>query len=186
MKQWQAVTAATWFILAAASAAIAASGSDAGSAQGAGSSGEQRAAGSWTTNDDGMALIEKSEGLRLQAYNDGATWRIGYGHSGDVTKEQAVTAAQAESLLRTDIRDCEVALGHLVTVPVTQNEFSALVSLCYSTGAYSLRKATVIARLNAGDRPAAANGFMLWVKASGKPSPLLVTRRTAERALFLK
>jgi len=183
VKQWQAVAAAACLIFAAGSATSA---SDANPEQAAGSSGEQRAAGSWTTNDDGLALIEKSEGLRLQAYNEGGTWRIGYGHSGGVTKGQSITEAQAIAYLRSDIHECEVALGRLVTVPVTQNEFSALVSLCYSTGAYALRKATVISRLDGGDRSGAADGFMMWVKAGGKADPLLVTRRTAERDLFLK
>ena len=150
------------------------------------SSAEQRAARDWTTNDEGLALIETSEGLRLQAYNDGSTWRIGYGHSGGVTKGQTVTAAQAVAYLRADVKTCEIAIGQMVVVPVAQSEFSALVSLCYTTGAYSLRKSTVISRLNAGDRAGAADGFMLWVKSGGKPVPQLIARRTAERELFLK
>ncbi len=147
---------------------------------------DERPARSWTTNDAGLALIEESEGLRLQAYNGGGTWRIGYGHSTGVTKGQSISAAQADAYLRDDVKACEVALGRLVVVPVTRNEFSALVSLCDSTGAYSLRKASVISRLNSADRPGAADAFMLWVKAGGKPVPHLVVRRTAERELFLK
>lgn len=147
---------------------------------------DTRPASAWTTNDDGLLLIEKSEGLRLQAYASGGTWRIGYGHSTGVTKGQTITAEQATAYLRSDVRECEAALGGLVKVPVTQNGFSALVSLCFSTGAYALRKATVISRLNAGDLAGAADAFLLWVKAGGKPVPHLVTRRTAERALFLK
>ena len=186
MKRWPTVSAAAIIVAAAIGSAMAASGSDTSSAPTTGSSGEERAARTWTTNDDGLALIENSEGLRLQAYNEAGTWRIGYGHSGDVTKGETISQEQAAEYLRGDVHECELALGDLVTAPITQNEFSALVSLCYSTGAYALRKASVIARLNAGDRPAAADAFMLWVKAAGKSSPLLVTRRTAERALFLK
>ena len=148
--------------------------------------GEQRPARSWVTNDAGLAIIEKSEGLRLQAYSNSGTWRIGYGHSTNVSKGQTITAVQALALLQADVKVCEAALVQLVHVPLTENEFSALASLCFSAGAYSLRKATVIARLNAGDREGAANGFLLWVKAGGKPVPHLVVRRNAERDLFLK
>jgi lysozyme len=152
----------------------------------ASAAGEQRAARAWVTNEAGLALIEKSEGLRLQAYNGGNAWRIGYGHSTNVTKGQSITAVQAVAFLQADVKACETAIGQLVHVPVTENEFSALVSLCFSTGAYSLRKATVISRLNAGDRVGAANGFLLWVKAGGKSVAHLAVRRTAERDLFLK
>ena len=182
MKQWQAVAAAAWISLAVASPALSESNANAGAA----SSDNERPATSWTTNEDGLTLIAESEGLRLTAYNEGATWRIGYGHSTGVTNGQTITAAEAESFLRSDVHECEVAIGNLVTVPVTQGEFSALVSLCYTTGAFAMRKATVISRLNAGDRGGAADAFMLWTKSGGKTSPLLVTRRTAEQALFMK
>ncbi len=204
MMRWHAVAAVTLISVASASPTLAkaqlvshgAAGIEllrlASTIEGASpsqfpsSNDDERPARGWTTNDAGLALIEESEGLRLQAYNGGGTWRIGYGHSTGVTKGQSISAAQADAYLRDDVKACEVALGRLVVIPVTRNEFSALVSLCYSTGAYSLRKASVISRLNAADRPGAADAFMLWVKAGGKPVPHLVVRRTAERELFLK
>ena len=149
-------------------------------------SGALQAARSWVINESGLAIIEKSEGLRLQAYNGGGVWRIGYGHSTNVKQGQTISATQARSFLQDDVKVCQTAIGQLVHIPITQNEFSALVSLCFTTGAYSLRKATVIARLNSGDRAGAANGFLLWVKAGGKPLPHLVVRRKAERDLFLR
>ena len=152
----------------------------------AGASGTQQAARSWVTNEAGLAIIEKTEGLRLQAYGSGGIWRIGYGHSTNVKQGQTISAAQARAFLQNDVKVCETAIGQLIRVPITQNEFSALVSLCFTTGAYALRKATVIARLNSGDRAGAANGFLLWVKTGGKPLPHLVVRRNAERDLFLK
>jgi lysozyme len=148
-------------------------------------SSEQRPSSAWTMNDAGLAILERSEGLRLQSYADGRTWRVGYGHSTNVTKGMSITAAQALAYLLADIKVCEAGIGEMVTVPLTRNEFSALVSLCFSTGTLRLKSSTVVARLNAGDRASAAEGFLLWVKAGGKPDPKLVALRTVERDLFL-
>ena len=149
------------------------------------SAGERRPANSWVTNDAALAIIEAAEGLRLQSYPEGGTWRIGYGHAGNVIKGLTITSAQALAYLHDDLKVCEAGVGEMVNVPVTQDEFSALVSLCYATGTLKLKKSTTVLRLNAGDRAGAADGILLWVKAGGKPDPKLVKVRTAERELFL-
>jgi len=82
-------------------------------------SAEQRAAREWVTNDAALALIQKSEGLRLVSYSNGGVWRIGYGHSTNVTKGQTITATQAATFLKADIKACETALAKLIVVPVT-------------------------------------------------------------------
>lgn len=149
------------------------------------SNGERRAASAWTTNDAGLQLIRESEGLRLTAYNNGGQWLIGYGHADGVTQGMTITKDEAEAYLRQDVRTCEHFVGQLVTVPVTQNEFSAMVSFCYNVGHGNFQKSSILSKLNAGDRQGAADAFLLWVKAGGKEVPHLVTRRQAERALFL-
>ncbi|MFO1186519.1 MAG: lysozyme [Alphaproteobacteria bacterium] len=149
------------------------------------SNGERKAASEWTTNEAGLQLIRDSEGLRLTAYNNGGQWLIGYGHSDGVTQGMTITKEQAEAFLRQDVRTCEHFVGQLVTVPVSQNEFSAMVSFCYNVGHGNFQKSSILSKLNAGDRQGAADAFLLWVKAGGKEVPHLVTRRQAERALFL-
>jgi lysozyme len=44
----------------------------------------------------------------------------------------------------------------------------------------------LLKKLNAGDKAGAANQFDVWNKAGGKVLQGLVTRRAAEKALFLK
>jgi hypothetical protein len=70
-------------------------------------------------------------------------------------------------------------------VPVTSNQFSALVSLAYNVGIGALRGSTLLRLLNARDYAGAANQFPRWNRGGGRVLPGLVKRRAAERDLFL-
>ena len=72
-----------------------------------------------------------------------------------------------------------------MTVPLTQNQFDALVSLTYNIGSGAFNNSTLL-KLNKGDYQGAADQFLVWNKADGKVMKGLVRRREAERALFLK
>lgn len=147
--------------------------------------GERKMASDWVTNEGGIALIKASEGLRLSAYRNGSHWLVGYGHGEGVTRGTTITKRQADAFLNADLRSCEHAVGKVVTVPVTQNEFSAMVSFCFSIGTLGLSKSSIVKSLNARDRTGAADAFLMWVKGGGKVIPDLVKRRKAERTLFL-
>lgn len=133
----------------------------------------------------GLALIKRAEGLALAPYKDAAgLWTIGYGHkleSGEWWDK--VSQADADALLARDVTDAEDAVNSLVSVPITQEQFDALVSFTYNVGAGALKKSTLLAKLNAGD-PAAAAEFGRWVHAGGKVLPGLQTRRAEEARLF--
>jgi len=141
-----------------------------------------------TTNAAGIALIKEFEGCRLQAYPDPATggdpWTIGYGHTAGVEPGQTVTQAQADAFLISDLRMFEQQVAALVQVVLTPNQFSALVSFQYNTGA--LDGSTLLALLNQQQFAAAADQFGRWVYANGQVMPGLVRRRAAEKALFLR
>ena len=66
--------------------------------------------------------------------------------------------------------------------PTGQNQFDALVSFHYNTGA--IRRATLTRRHCAGDCAAAATEFARWNRAGGRVLPGLVKRRAAEAALY--
>ncbi|NET39363.1 MAG: lysozyme [Cyanothece sp. SIO1E1] len=142
-------------------------------------------------NASGLQLIKRSEGLRLEAYQDPAEiWTIGYGttnlgNSKPITADLKITEAEAEALLKRDIKEFEAAVANLVTVPLNSNEFSALVSFTYNLGPGNLKDSTLLEYLNAGNRPAAADEFEKWVYAGGRILEGLVIRRRAEKALFL-
>lgn len=145
-------------------------------------------------NDAGVALIKKAEGLRLQAYPDPAHgWAvptIGYGHTSaagepTVVRGMSITAKQADEILRRDLGQYEQAVEDAVTVPLNENQFSALVSFTFNLGAGNLGSSTLLKKLNAGDYAGAANEFLKWNKAGGKVLAGLNARRAAERTLFL-
>lgn len=137
-------------------------------------------------NDAGLDLIKKYEGLRLSAYRDpGGVPTIGYGHTKGVVMGTTITQAQAEDFLRADVTLAESNVDRTVKIAMNSNEFSALVSLAYNIGGTAFANSTLVTRLNAGDKAAAAEQFSVWRMDNGKVLPGLVTRRAAERALFL-
>jgi lysozyme len=145
------------------------------------------------TSQAGLGLIKQFEGLRLKPYLCSAgVATIGYGSTmyadgRKVTlKDAAITESQAIELLANTLGKYEKAVNDYVKVPLTQNEFDALVSFTYNLGAGNLLSSTLLKKLNAGDKAGAANQFEVWNKAGGKVLQGLVTRRAAEKALFLK
>lgn len=141
------------------------------------------------TNAEGIALIQSFESCRLEAYPDPATggdpWTNGWGHTGpEVKPGTVITQEQADETFLRDLSRFEQAVQDCCAVNLTSNQFSALVSFEYNTGA--LAHSTLMRLVNAGNFAAAADQFSHWVWANGKVMPGLVRRRAAERALFLK
>ena len=142
-------------------------------------------------SDRGLSLIKEFEGLELEAYQDIAgIWTIGYGHTEKVTPGQVISQVQANDLLRQDIAPREYAVRDLVTVPLNQNEFDALVSFVFNVGVSAFGGSTALKRLNKEDRQGAAEALTWWNKATVdgvlRPVNGLTRRRAAEKALFLK
>ena len=136
---------------------------------------------------NGQVLIEKFEGLRLTAYQDMVgVWTIGYGHTGpDVKPGLVISQQQAAQLLINDLARFNNGVNALVTVKLNQNQFDALVSFAFNLGVGSLKKSTLLRKLNAGDVQGAALQFKSWNKAGGKVLTGLTRRREAEMKLFL-
>lgn len=67
--------------------------------------------------------------------------------------------------------------------PTSQNQFDALVSFHYNTGAIAPASLTRLHR--AGDFAGAAREFGKWVDAGGRRLAGLVRRRAAEAELYL-
>lgn len=144
------------------------------------------------TSPAGIALIKRYEGLELEAYQDIAdVWTIGYGHTGPDAKPGAVWTEQiAEAALTRDLELREDAVTRLVSVPLNQHEFDALVSFVYNVGVAAFKTSTALKRLNRGDRTGAADALTWWNKANVdgvlRPVEGLTRRRAAERELFLR
>jgi lysozyme len=138
-------------------------------------------------NEAGRNLLKEFEGLRLDAYLCPAgVWTIGYGSTFGVHPGDRITPAEAETLLIKDLDQFEKGVAKLVKVPLSTNQFSALVSFAYNLGLGALEESTLLRVLNKGDYQAAANELLRWDKANGVPLAGLTRRRKAERELFLK
>lgn len=143
-------------------------------------------------NSAGLTLIERFESLRLEAYQDVAgIWTIGYGHTGDVFPGMTITAEQARQFLLGDLDTAEQTVGQATAQAFTNdNQFAAMVSLCFNIGSGNFRDSTVLREHLLGNCQAAANAFALWNKVTIdgvlKPVLGLTERRSAERELYLQ
>jgi lysozyme len=139
-------------------------------------------------NETGLELVKKSEGLRLEKYQDVAgKWTIGYGHliKKRETFDGPITEERATELLEQDLQLAESAVDELVSVSLNDNQYGALVDFVYNVGKGNFEASTLLKRLNSGKYTAAANEFLKWVYAGGRRVEGLARRRAAERALFL-
>jgi lysozyme len=156
---------------------------------------------------EGVKLIAEFEGFPNggRPYNDPiGLATVGYGHliaRRGVTGADAkavwvrgqrqpgvLTQAEARRLLAQDLKPREERVAAMLKVPVTQNQFDALVSFAFNVGEGALAGSTLLRKLNAGDHRGAADGLLAWDKAGSPTRPLagLTRRRQAERAMFLR
>lgn len=147
-----------------------------------------------TTSSAGRAFLTDQEGLRLKAYRDSVgVWTIGVGHTSSagaprVTSGMTITRQQADEILSRDLKVFEKVVNDAVKVPLTQNQFDALVSLAFNIGGGAFSRSTLVKKLNRSDYLGAADAFLSWNKG-GKPLrviPGLTARRKRERTLFLR
>lgn len=136
---------------------------------------------------NGINLIKQFEGCKLTAYKCASgVWTIGYGHTAGVKQGQAITQAQADNYLKSDLTKYENYVNNYVKVPLNQNQFDALVSFTYNCGGGALKNSTLLKKLNAKDYTGASSEFLRWNKSKGKVLTGLTRRRKAEKALFDK
>lgn len=113
---------------------------------------------------------------------------IGYGHTAGVMRadvgNRRITEAMGEQLLIDDLAIFCDAVESLVTRPLTDGQFGALVSLAFNIGTGAFKKSTLLRMLNAGDYAGAADQFARWNRGGGKVLPGLVARRQSEQELF--
>jgi GH24 family phage-related lysozyme (muramidase) len=140
------------------------------------------------TSTNGRKFIEQWEGLILHTYDDSTgVLTIGYGHTtaaGNpvVRGGMAITQQQADQILAQDLKKVEDQVNSLVKVKLTQNQFDALVSYQFNTGA--LARSSALKYLNQGQYEQASKAMTLYNRGGGKVMQGLVNRRTAEQHLF--
>jgi lysozyme len=148
---------------------------------------------------NGIKLIKSFEGLVLHAYQDVAgVWTIGYGSTrfpdGKAVKsgDKLTSEAQADSLLQNTLSQYEDAVNSYVLVPLTQNQYDALISFTYNLGTHALLQSTLLNKLNMKDYAAAVKWFTPWNKITDPHTgrkvvcDTLTKRRIQESILFKK
>ena len=134
---------------------------------------------------EGIALIKKFEGCKLEAYQDSVgVWTIGYGHTKEVQEGDKINQDEAEHLLKEEMPEYEGYINDMVKVSLNQNQFDALVCWVYNLGPTNLGKSTLLKLLNAGDYHTTPSQIKRWNKAGGETLQGLIRRREAEALLF--
>ena len=142
----------------------------------------------------GVRFITQFEGFRSELHNDPAGHcSIGFGHLvhlGNIDGREpaefkkGITRRRAHELLRDDAGAAVRAVNEDVEVPLSQQQFDALVSFVFNLGTGAFRESTLLRLLNKGDYEAVPKQLDRFVKGGGKTLPGLVRRRKAEGELF--
>lgn len=134
-------------------------------------------------SENGLNLIKRFEGLRLNAYKCPAGIpTIGYGHTKGVKMGQTITAQQAEIFLLEDTKAVQTALNNAGFV-LNQNQYDALCSFFYNVGTGRIKdfKSQILA--NPKDT-AIITRIKKYIYANKKVLAGLVTRRELETQLY--
>lgn len=134
------------------------------------------------SNGSCVAYLDKLASKKYWSPGYKGLWTIGYGCTEGVYEGLVWTEKQATAALMKEIKKHEQAINRLVTVPLNQHQFDALVSLSYNLGPNAFP--TLLKRLNEGDYAAAARAFPNYNKSQGKTVAGLTNRRLDEKELF--
>lgn len=164
-------------------------------------------------SDSALKMLKHHEGVRTKPYRDVvALWTIGVGHlmypeqanlpnrknakpeyTGPCREDYQIriedfrifSMEEVDGLLKSDLARFERGVDRLISVPLSQNQFDALVSFSFNLGLGTLQRSTLRQKVNRGDFEGAAEEFLKYTMAGGKVFRGLVNRRNDERALFL-
>jgi lysozyme len=137
-----------------------------------------------------LALARAAQPLRLDAAeSDVGGWVIGYGREVPVRPARAISAAEANAMLREDLERAAAVVRQTIVVPLNENELGALTEFARSIGPENLERTLVVGLLNSGDREAAADAILVWTKTrvggALVDSDALAAQRDRTRVLFL-
>lgn len=145
-------------------------------------------------NKDCLLLIAEFEGLSLTPYLCSAKKAtIGYGNTyykdgRKVTMlDKAITKDEAVVMLKDIVKTFGKEVNRLVTSPINQNQYNALVSFAYNVGVTNLRNSTLLKLVNKDpNQLAISNEFLKWVNAGGQKIKGLEKRRVKESQIYFK
>lgn len=135
----------------------------------------------------GQDFIKGYEKLSLTVYDaskgkvKGGDWTIGYGHK--TTRDASpITLPEAEALFKSDVARMASHVAADLEVPVSQNQFDALVSLRFNAGANAITPP--VADLNRTGHATMGDFTNHYITVGGVPMRGLELRRAAEWRIF--
>jgi lysozyme len=143
-------------------------------------------------SNEGIAMLIAFEGERLVVYKDPVglpTFGVGHlvtpAEKAEFPVGKKITRKVSREYLRNDLAKFENCVNSLVDVPITQNQFDAMVSLAFNIGQAGFKRSSVLRHLNNRKYSKAADAFLAWNKAGGRVLQGLTRRRETERSVFL-
>ena len=151
----------------------------------------------------GLQQLMQSEGFKTTIYYDSAGYAtVGVGHllnnselasgkillkNGDVIdlRKGDLSPQQVRAILADDVENAEKCVTKLVTVPLLQHQFNALVSFVFNVGCGAFSKSTLLKRLNSGRFDDVPAQLRRWNRAGGTVVKGLVSRREREIGLWV-
>jgi len=138
---------------------------------------------------EGLDLIRKFESFSPTMYICPAGYlTIGYGHlvrKADQTQfAGGIDEPKALQILEQDIQIAEKAVLRLISVPLADGQFDALVSFTFNLGAGALQRSTLRQKVNRKEDIEVPAEFMKWIWARNRKLKGLIRRRSAEALLY--
>ena len=144
-----------------------------------------------TVDEEGKEYIKTHEELRLDVYSIFDALTVGYGHgvlaSDKLVKGDMIDEGRANDLFLGDIGIAEDDIQGLVMgLPLSQNEYNALVDLAFNVGVGTLvhKSPNLNRAISDGNYQGIADNLR-YTKANDIGRPRLVTRSDNRRLLFL-
>lgn len=141
------------------------------------------------------------EGLKLQAYKDTVgIWTIGVGHAatnpipvrgmlegayyeGPPKEGVSITADESERLFNLDLDEAERGASALITSPLLQCQFDAVIDFIHQFGLTRFRESTLLVKINFNPQsPSILDEFVRWNRTNGVRDEA-IWRRACRRAI---
>ncbi|MBW3020134.1 lysozyme [Candidatus Woesearchaeota archaeon] len=148
--------------------------------------------GSLSISDKGVDFIKGYEKFRAEAYQcEAGKWTIGFGHTDGVKFGDKTDITKATRIFKEDLKVYEAAVKKYVKVKLSQNQYDALVSLCFNIGETLFRKSDLVKDLNNGLYDKVPSRMKEWIKVRNprtkelEKSNGLINRRNDEVDIWL-
>ena len=143
-------------------------------------------------NNAGYRLIAKHEGFRSKPYLCPAKIpTIGFGNTYYPNGERVtlldkeISEEEAFEMFKEIADRFAKKVSKLVTSPINQNQFNALVSFTYNVGVANFIKSTLLKKVNADHNDKSIEQeFLKWTRAGGKVLNGLLKRRQDEARIY--